>query len=77
MPNKGGELSSDQKELIVLLSEDGWSEGLKIAELLKLNRFTVLKSLKSLKQVDQRKKIEEVGDKESQMTGQKVGSNVW
>ena len=73
MPNKGGELSSDQKELIVLLSEDGWSEGLKIAELLKLNRFTVSKSLKSLKQVDQRKIIEEVGDKESQMTGQKVG----
>lgn len=45
MPNRGNELDSTQKELIVQLSEDGIS-GSKIAELLKLNRFTVLKFLK-------------------------------
>ncbi|MCG8112906.1 MAG: IS630 family transposase [Candidatus Thiodiazotropha taylori] len=48
MPNRGGELGSDQKELIVQLSEDGLS-GTKIANLLKLNRFTVLKFLKRFK----------------------------
>ena len=48
MSNRGAELSSDQKELIVQLSEDGLS-GSKVAELLKLNRFTVLKFLKRFK----------------------------
>ena len=41
MPNGGEEMRCDQKELIVRLSEDGLS-GLKVAELLKLNRPTEL-----------------------------------
>ena len=50
MPNRGAELSISQKELIVNVqfSEEGAS-GSKIAELLQLNRFTILKFLNRFK----------------------------
>ena len=45
MGRKGKELTTEQKELIVRLSEDNVS-GPKISEILRINRFTIAKFLK-------------------------------
>ena len=75
MPNRGAELSSSQKELVVQLSEESVS-GSKIAQLLQLNRFIILKFLKRFKSsgVVENKQMSGRPGQEKQMQGQKEGS---